>query len=152
MQSLALLGAVHNPCQRREMALSANNGLVNGPEHNQLVQFFTLDSSKIEVFERCFFDIVTTQNDHPRYVKHILGRIYMFFTRGTWPPWLHDTARAIPGLGPPDRWPSCLRKAGLFPLRLAQGVDRDLLDEFLYRLYCMHLAVLAARMAAGAWD
>ena len=44
------------------------------------MQFFNPDSSKIEVFETCFFDIVTTQNDHPRYVKHVLGRIYMFFT------------------------------------------------------------------------
>ena len=73
-------------------------------------------------------------------------------TRETWLPCLHDAARAIPGLGPPDRWPSCLRKAGLFPLRLAQGVDRDLLDEFLHRLYCMYLAVLVARTAAGAGD
>ena len=23
---------------------------------------------------------MTTQNDHPRYVKHVLGRIYVFFT------------------------------------------------------------------------
>ena len=37
-------------------------------------------AQKIEVFETCFFDIVTTQNDHPRYVKHVLGRIYVFFT------------------------------------------------------------------------
>ena len=81
MQSLALLRAVHNPCQRREMAVSANNGLVNGPGHNLLMQFFTPGSSKIEVFETCFFfDIVTTQNDHPSYVKHVLGRIYVFFT------------------------------------------------------------------------
>ena len=72
--------------------------------------------------------------------------------RGTWLPWLNDAAGAIPNLGPPDRWPSCLRKAGLFPLRLAQGVDRDLLDEFLYRLYGMYLAVLAARMAASQGD
>ena len=27
-----------------------------------------------------FFDIVTTQYDHPRYVKHVLGCIYVFFT------------------------------------------------------------------------
>ena len=62
--------------------------------------------------------------------------------RETWLPWLRDAAGAIPNLGPPDYWPSCLRKAGLFPLRLAQGVDRDLLDEFLYRLtlYGMYLA------------
>ena len=80
MQSLALLRAVHNPCQRREMAVSTNNGLVNGPVHNLLMQLFTPDSSKIEVFETCFFDIVTTQNDHPSYVKHVLGRIYVFFT------------------------------------------------------------------------
>ena len=60
LQSLASLGAVHNPCQRREMTVSTNNGLVNGPVHNLLMQFFTLGSSKIEVFETCFFDIVTT--------------------------------------------------------------------------------------------
>ena len=80
MWSLALLRAVHNPCQRREMTVSTNNGLVNGPVHNLLTQFFTLDSSKMEVFETYFFTIVITQNDHPRYVKHVLGRIYMFFT------------------------------------------------------------------------
>ena len=80
MQSLALLRAVHNPCQRREMIVSTNNGLVNGPGHNLLMQLFTLGSSKMEVFETYFFDIVTTQNDHPRYAKHVLGRIYVFFT------------------------------------------------------------------------
>ena len=48
--------------------------------HNLLMQFFNPDSSKIEVFETCFFDIVTTQNDHPSYGKHVLGRIYVFFT------------------------------------------------------------------------
>ena len=81
LQSLALLRAVHNPCQRREMTFSNNNGLVNGPGHNLLMQFFTPDSSKIEVSETCFFDIVTTQYDHPRYVKHVSGRIYVLFTR-----------------------------------------------------------------------
>ena len=60
LQSLALLRAVHNPCQRREMTVFANIRLVNGPVHNLLMQFFTPDSSKIEVFETCFFDIVTT--------------------------------------------------------------------------------------------
>ena len=62
------------------MAISTNNGLVNGLVHNLLMQLFTLGSSKIEVFETCFFDVVTTQYDHPSYVKHVLGRIYMFFT------------------------------------------------------------------------
>ena len=42
------------------MAVSSNNRLVDGPVHNLLMQFFTLGSSKIEVFETCFFDIVTT--------------------------------------------------------------------------------------------
>ena len=42
------------------------------------MQFFTLGSSKIE-FETCFYDIVITKNDHPRYVKHVLGRIFLFF-------------------------------------------------------------------------
>ena len=63
------------------MALSTNNGLVNGLlVHNLLMQFFTVGSSKIKVFETDFFDIVTTQYVHPRYVKHVLGRIYMIFT------------------------------------------------------------------------
>ena len=60
LQSLALLRAGHNLCQRREMTVSTNNGLVNGPVHNLLMQFFNLASSKIEVFETYFFDIVTT--------------------------------------------------------------------------------------------
>ena len=53
---------------------------MNGPVHNLLMQFFTSGSSKIEVFETCFYDIVTTRYDHLSYVKHVLGRIYMFFT------------------------------------------------------------------------
>ena len=72
--------------------------------------------------------------------------------RGTWRPWLGDAAAAIPQLGPPDQWPAYLRRAGLFPLRLAQGVARELLDEFLHRLYGMYLAVLAACMAASRGD
>ena len=53
---------------------------MNGPAHNLLLQFFTLVGSKIEDAETYFFDIVTTQHDHPRYVKHVLGRIHVFFT------------------------------------------------------------------------
>ena len=34
----------------------------------------------MEVFETYFFHIVTTQNDQPSYRKHVLGRIYVFFT------------------------------------------------------------------------
>ena len=40
LQSLALLRAGHNPCQRREMTemtISTNNGIVNGPVHNLLM-------------------------------------------------------------------------------------------------------------------
>ena len=51
-----------------------------GLVHHVLMQFFTLGSSKTEVFETCFYDIVITQNNHPRYVKHVLGRIYVSFT------------------------------------------------------------------------
>ena len=35
-------------------------GAPKGWVHNLLLQFFTLDSSKIEVFETYFFDIVIT--------------------------------------------------------------------------------------------
>ena len=80
LQSLASPRAVHNPCQRRKMTVTTNNGLVTRPVHNLVMQFFTPGSSKMEVFETCFFDVVTTQNDHRRYVRHVLGGIYMFFT------------------------------------------------------------------------
>ena len=45
-----------------------------------------------------------------------------------------------------------MRAGGLFPLRLAHGVELELLDEFLYHLYSMYLAVLDARMAADRGD
>ena len=60
LQSIALPRAGQCRCQRREMAVSTNNVLKNGPVHNLLMQFFTLGSSKIEVFETYFFDIVIT--------------------------------------------------------------------------------------------
>ena len=60
LQFLALLRASQCRCQRREMAVFTNNGLVNGPLHNLLMQFFTPGSSKIEVFETYFFDMVNT--------------------------------------------------------------------------------------------
>ena len=34
-------------------------------------------AQNIEVSEPYFFDVVITQNDHPRYVKHVLARIYV---------------------------------------------------------------------------
>ena len=55
LQSLALPRAGQNPCQRREMTVSTNNGLVNGPVHNLLMQFSTFDNSKIEVLQNVFF-------------------------------------------------------------------------------------------------
>ena len=44
------------------------------------MQFFTLGSSKTEVSEAYFFDTMTTQNDHPTYVKDVLGCMYVFST------------------------------------------------------------------------
>ena len=73
-------------------------GSPKGLVHNLLMQFFTPDSSKIEVSETCFFDIVTTQYNHPRYVKHVLGRIYVFFTR------LGNQVRGGGGGGLPRDW------------------------------------------------
>ena len=37
-----------------------NGGFSKGLVHNLLMQFFTLGSSKMEVFKICFYDIVTT--------------------------------------------------------------------------------------------
>ena len=59
---------------------SGVGGSPKGLVHNLLMQFFTLCSSKIEVSETHFFDILASQNDHPSYVKHVLGSIFVFFT------------------------------------------------------------------------
>ena len=40
--------------------VGGGGGAPKGLVHNLLMQFFTLDSSKIEVFKTCFFDMVTT--------------------------------------------------------------------------------------------
>ena len=48
--------------------------------HNLLLQFFTVVTSKITLCDTYFFHIVTTQNDHSTYVKHVLGSSYVFFT------------------------------------------------------------------------
>ena len=58
LQSLALLRAGQTLCQRRKMIVSTNNGLVNGPVHNLLMQFFTLGGSKIVSFRNLFFLIL----------------------------------------------------------------------------------------------
>ena len=41
-------------------AAGGGGGAPKGLEHNLLMQLFTLDNSKIEVFETYFFDIVIT--------------------------------------------------------------------------------------------
>ena len=40
--------------------VGGGGGSPKGLVHNLLMQFFTLDGSRIEVFETCFFDIVIT--------------------------------------------------------------------------------------------
>ena len=55
LQSLALPGAGQNPCQRRKLIVSTNNGVMNERVHNLLMQFFTLGYSKVQVFEVHFF-------------------------------------------------------------------------------------------------
>ena len=60
LQSVAKPRAGQCCCQRREMNVSTNNGLVNGLLHNLLMQFCSVGSSKIEVFDTYFSDIVIT--------------------------------------------------------------------------------------------
>ena len=54
-------------------------GSPKGLVHNLLMPFFTPGSSKVQVSETYFYDIVTTRYDHPRYAKHVLGCICVFF-------------------------------------------------------------------------
>ena len=54
-------------------------GLPRGLGHNLLVQLSCLSSSKMEISETDFFDIMTIQNDQISYVKHVLAPLYVFF-------------------------------------------------------------------------
>ena len=56
---------------------------------------------------------------HEDEVHDLWGSLEWERARETWSPWLQDTAEALPQLGPPNPWPACLRRAGLFPLRPA---------------------------------
>ena len=60
--------------------LGGGGGSPKGLVDNLLMQFFNLGSSKIEASETYFFDIVTTQDDHPTHLRHVSGSIDLFFT------------------------------------------------------------------------
>ena len=50
---------------------------------------FTPHNSKMKVFETDFFDYLITENDHPTYVKHFFGSIYVvFFSFTLWMLWI----------------------------------------------------------------
>ena len=57
-------------------AFGGGKGLV----HNLLMQFSTLGSSKMQISETKFFNILTIHNDQISYVKHVLDPLYVFFT------------------------------------------------------------------------
>ena len=59
-------------------------GLPRGLGHNLLMQFYSLGSSKMEISETDFFDILTIQNDQISYVKHVLAPLYVVFTLFGW--------------------------------------------------------------------
>ena len=55
-------------------------GWGGGSQPAYAIFHFSLYNSKIEVFETYFFDTAITLNDYTRYISHVLGRIYVFFT------------------------------------------------------------------------
>ena len=55
-------------------------GVPRGLGQNLLMHFSNLGSSKLEISETNFSDILTIQNDQIPYVKHVLAPLYLFFT------------------------------------------------------------------------
>ena len=64
--------------------------------HNLLLQLFTVKGSKIED-ETFLFHTVISEKDHPRYVKHVVGRIYVFSTQFRY--WVRGGIRGFQGIG-----------------------------------------------------
>ena len=50
-----------------------------GPGQNLLMQFSTLGSSKMDISQISFFDILTIHNEQIPFVKHVLDPLYVFF-------------------------------------------------------------------------
>ena len=61
--------------------LEGGDGAPKGGWGSLLMQFSTLYSSKSEISETGFFDILIIHNDQLSYAKHVLGPVYVFFTR-----------------------------------------------------------------------
>ena len=59
-------------------------GLQRGLGHNLLMRFSHLSSSKMEISEIDFFDIMTVQNDQISYVKHVLAPLCVFHIILVW--------------------------------------------------------------------
>ena len=59
---------------------SGGGGVSQGIDTQPAYAVFHPGQLKNEVFKTGFYDPMITQNDHPRYVKHVLGRIYVYFT------------------------------------------------------------------------
>ena len=67
------------------MCFSPYLGGGGGAPKGSRAQPACLGSSKMEISETDFFDILTTQNDQISYVKHVLDPLYVFFTLfGCW--------------------------------------------------------------------
>ena len=67
-------------CFSPYLGVGGGGGGARGLGHNLLMQFSSLSSSKMEISETDFFDIMTIQNDQISYVKHTLAPLYVFFT------------------------------------------------------------------------
>ena len=50
-----------------------------GLRHNLLMQFSTLDASKMDIFKINIFDVPTIHNDHISYIKHFLEPVLCVF-------------------------------------------------------------------------
>ena len=59
--------------------LGGGGGLPRGLGRILLMQFSRLSSSKMEISETDFFDILTIQSDQISHVKHVLAPFYVFF-------------------------------------------------------------------------
>ena len=84
----------------RSLCVREERGVPKGLVHNLFCSFSPWGAQNIKVIIKLFFvDIVTTQNDHAPYEKHILVRIYVFFHLF----WVLGVAREGGG-GSPKRW------------------------------------------------
>ena len=110
------------------------------------MQLLTLRGQKIEESEAYFFDIVTAQYDHPRYVKHVLGHIPVFSRLFGY--WVHGVVSQGIAIFHPRQQSKISKIIFLIP-RSPKNLDHVLIYGLALFVVCVCVCVVCMHVCLG---